>query len=177
MKIKQYYQIISLSIISVTLASCTSNVINPLIRPADYILDYWIGDRIEPGNLIGENIYQQDIDGFYYLDSKYDFVEDENGNGQLKYPDEYSFYHMVLQKDNYIVSYIYIHDPAIEIYGMNMLTDSNDVHKTFSELGFMFLDKYSGRDPSYLKDEVEFRIYPHYISIELRLFPDYINIG
>lgn len=159
MKLKKIF--LSL-IFSFTLASCSNNV-NPLVKPTDYTLDYWIGDKINPINLIEENIYRQEADNILYLDSKYEVKENKNGNATL--PDEYALYNIDLSDDNYIVSNIYITDPNIEIYGMSMKTDSNTIHKTFCDLGFEFLDKYSGLDSCYSKNGIEFRIYPSYISI------------
>lgn len=39
------------------------------------------------------------------------------------------------------------------------------IGEKFMRMGFVYLDKYSGLDPCYTKDQIEFRIYKSYISI------------
>lgn len=162
MKIKKYCYILFSLIFSFALVSCNNNL-DPLIRPTDYILDYWIREKINPTGLIEENIYRQETDTILYLDSKYEVKADKSGNTTL--PNEYTLYNIDLCDGDYIVSNIYITDPTIEIYGMSIKTDAYTINKTFSDLGFEFLDKYSGLDACYSKNDIEFRIYPNYISI------------
>lgn len=163
MKNKRCFLLLLPFIFVLTLVSCHNNV-DPLVRPDDYILDYWICDTVTRADLVEDNIYQESGNTIRYLDSKYNFDKDENE--KKSFPNEYCFYQMRLKNEMYVVSFIYICDSSIEIYGISMKTDSDIVNKTFVELGFRFLDKYSGFDACYSKNCTEFRIYPHYISIE-----------
>ena len=163
MKNKCCFRFLFSFIFTLTLMSCHNNV-DPLVRPDDYILDYWICDTVSHENLVEDNIYQESENTIRYLDSKYNFDKDENG--KESFPNEYCFYQMILKNEMYVVSSIYICDSSIEIYRVSMKTDSNIVNKTFIGLGFSFLDQYSGFDACYSKNYTEFRIYPHYISIE-----------
>ncbi len=130
-------------------------------------MDYWICEEVELDNLLIENIYDQSDECFYYLDSNYTFIEDDEGNLELTRP--HTYYKISLKENIWAVSSILIRDPNVTIYNVGISSNGFVVYSTFIDMDFMYLDRYSGMPPEYLKDEIRIRITTSYINIYTNL--------
>ncbi len=156
------------SLICFSLAGCTDTDIT--VRPKDYDLDYWITETIDINVINGAKIYEKSDESIVYLDSNYSFQS--NTDGSLILPKEYVTYHISFSENEWSVSSIRVTDPSVKIFGLTMNSSANKIRYKFKKMGFEYLDKYSGFDPCYSKENIEFRVYPSYISIDY-ISPNY----
>ncbi len=133
------------------------------VKPKDYDLDYWISEAVDINGIDASQIYEKSDERIVYLDSNYSFQSNTDGSPVL--PKECVIYHFSLSENVWNVSSIHVTDPIVKIFGLTMNSSSNKIQYTLKKLGFKYLDKYSGLDPCYSKENIEFRIYPTYISI------------
>ena len=166
-----------LAIFSVTLPSCNehnpvvsssssesrSADVDPMIRPSDWALDYWVGDVVEYKDLYERNIYDREDDNFSYMDSAYSSAIDANGSIDF-WGIRVNYKFCFLEEEKSIVISIYVSDPSIKIYGLSMLSSGEEVTNAFEEMGFVFVE-YSGFDSCFMKNNIEFRVYPTYIAV------------
>ena len=165
-----------LAVFSATLPSCNehnpvvsssssesrSADVDPMIRPSDWTLDYWVGDVVEYKDLDERNIYDREDDNFSYMDSAYSSAIDANGSIDF-WGIRVNYKFRFLEEDKPIVISIYVSDPSIKIYGLSMLSSGEEVTNAFEEMGFVFVE-YSGFDSCFMKNNIEFRVYPTYIA-------------
>lgn len=149
-------------------SNCKTPDIDPKVRPDEYTLDYWVAETIKPENLKHECVYERGDRFISYLDSSYLSIKNPDGDIDFRNK-KYVSYDLYIKDDGYTVSSVFIKDPEIKIYGLGMSSTETEINDTLSKNGFEYLGDYSGLDPSYLKDDVEFRIYPNYILISYRL--------
>lgn len=135
---------------------------DPRKRPSDWRFDYWVGDVIEYADLDERNIYNKGEKSFSYLDSAYSTIIGTDGTFDFK--KEKVSYRFTFRKEGLIVSSIDSTDPKNTIYKLSMFSGREEMKKTFEKMGFEYLD-YSGFDPCYMKEHVEFRIYESHISV------------
>lgn len=156
-----------LSLVCFSLAGCTSTDIT--VRPNDYNLDYWIGENIDINSIEASKIYEKEEESIVCLDSNYSFQS--NIDGSLILPKEYVTYYFSFRENHWSVSSIHITDPNVKVFGLNMNSSEWKIRKTFKNLGFEYIDGYSGLDPCYSKGNIDFSIYPTYISIDI-IYPN-----
>ncbi len=154
--------LVLLSSVCFSLTGCNSTDIT--VRPNDYDLDYWISETVDINDIDASKIYEKSDEKVVYLDSNYSFQS--NTDGAPIFPKEYVRYIFSFSENDWSVSSIHITDPSVKIFGLTMNSSANKIQYTLKKMGFEYLDRYSGLDPSYLKDNSEFRIYPTYISID-----------
>jgi len=152
-----------LSLLCFSLTCCTSTDITT--RPNDYNLNYWIGDTIDINEIDPSKIYEKSEERIVYLDSNYSFQS--NIDGSLIFPKECARYYVSFRENVWSVSGIYITDPSVKVFGLTMNSSNWKIRKTFKNLGFEYIDGYSGLDPCYSKENMDIRIYPSYISIDI----------
>ncbi len=133
------------------------------VRPKDYDLDYWISETVDINGIDASQIYEKSDERIVYLDSNYSFQSNTGGSPVL--PKECVIYHFSLSENVWNVSFIYATDPDVKMFGLTMNSSANKIRYTFKNLGFEHVDEYSGFAPCYSKENIEFRIYPTYISI------------
>ncbi len=151
-----------LSLICFSFAGCNSTDITD--RPKDYDLDYWICETIDINGIDASKIYEKSEEKIVYLDSNYSFQSNTDGSPVL--PKEGVAYHFTFSENVWSVSFIYVTDPGVKMFGLTMNSSANKIRYKFKKMGFKYVDKYSGFDPCYSKEDIEFRIYPTYISID-----------
>ena len=166
-----------LAVFSLTLPSCNdrdpmvssspsesaSVEIDPRIRPSDWFLDYWVGDVVEYKDLDERNIYDREDGNFSYMDSAYSSAIDANGSIDF-WGIRVNYKFRFLEEEKPIVISIYVSDPSIKIYGLSMLSSGEEVTNAFEEMGFVFVE-YSGFDSCFMKNKIEFRVYPTYMAV------------
>lgn len=74
-------------VISSSSSESRSADVDPMIRPSDWTLDYWVGDVVEYKDLDERNIYDREDDNFSYMDSAYSSAIDANGSIDFCYVD------------------------------------------------------------------------------------------
>ncbi len=167
-----------LAIFSLTLPSCddhdptvSSNPskpesvdVDPRVRPSDWALDYWVGDVIEHKDLNERNLYYPLEVFICYMDSAYS--DNIGQDGTVDYEKKRVNYRLYPQDESFVVSSIYVNDPDVDVYGLSMCSSKERINNVFLGMNFEYDDSYSGFDPCYRKDGIEFRIYHHYASIE-----------
>lgn len=156
-----------LSLVCFSLAGCTSTDIT--IRPNDYNLDYWIGENIDINSIEASKIYEKEEERIVYLDSHYIFETNTDGTPIL--PKKYVTYYFYFKENDWSVFSIHITDPGVQMFGLTMNSSARKIKNTFKKLGFEYIDGYSGLDPCYSKENIDFRIYPTYISIDI-IYPN-----
>ena len=158
---------ILLSLLYFSLAGCTS--IDITVRPNDYNLDYWVGETIDINGIDTSKIYEKSEERIVYLDSNCSFQS--NIYGSVIFPKECARYYFSFKENVWSASTIYITDPSVKVFGLTMNSSEWEIRKTSKNLEFEYLDHYSGLDVCYSKENIEFRIYPAYISIEI-IYPN-----
>ncbi len=151
-----------LSLICFSLVGCANT--NITVKPKDYDLDYWISETIDVNSIDTSKIYEKSEEKIVYLDSNYSFQS--NTDGLLILPKECVIYHFTFSENVWSVSFIYVTDPSVKMFGLTINSSTNKIRYKFKKMGFEYLDKYSGFDSCYLKENIQFRIYPSYISID-----------
>lgn len=150
-----------------SLAGCGDTDIT--VRPNDYDLDYWIGETIDIDEIDASKIYEQSEEEIVYVDSDYSF---QIGTDCLPIlSKERVIYHFSFREKKWSVSSIHITDPSVQMFGLTMNSSVRKIKNTFKKLGFEYIDGYSGLDPCYSKENIEFRVYPTYISIGI-IYPN-----
>ncbi len=153
MKSKIYYRLSLLAII-VSLTSCSKASIDISKRPNDYKLDYWLTDTIGFNELNDSLFYAVKYDSIYtYLDSNYVF---ETKNDTKELPNYYVIYDLCVEDQKITIQAIFITDPDVSIYGLSSKSSPSIVQRTLLNMGFKYLDQYSGWYPSYSKDQYQF---------------------
>lgn len=115
-------------------------------KPADYDLEYWIGDFISISELSKHTIVQiHTYDGPEFLDKNHPIVDDKYVSYLIHYPE--SSPEMIMK--------IIITDPSVSIYGVNLNSNPEDFEEAFEKMGFKFsygvgsLGKYRITKPSF----------------------------
>ncbi len=90
--------------------------VDPINRPFDYNLDYWLNEKIAIDNIDKSLIYESEYESEYiFLDSRYQFSKEY---GNKKMPQKYVAYQ--LNSDKTMITTITINDPSVSIYGRSM---------------------------------------------------------
>jgi len=130
-----------------TITGCGSIECNPKEKPADLKIKYWLNDILSNSELSSMKLIDQ-ADGFdSYLDSDYLFED--------SLPKEYVIYQIQNKIETNEIIGIIITDPRITIYGLTTNSNEKDIKSTMKKRGFSFKEYY-GRDPTYVKGDVEF---------------------
>lgn len=167
-----------LAVFSATLPSCNdrdpvassspsesvSVEIDPGIRPSDWTLDYWLGDVVEYKDLDERNIYYRGKYFICYIDSAYSC--NIGPDGTVDFEKNRADYHLCFQDESLVVGSIFFNDPDVEIYGLSMRSSKEEVNDFFLGMNFEYDNSFSGLDPCYRKDRVDFRVYHDYVSID-----------
>ncbi len=127
--------------------------VDPINRPFDYNLDYWLNEKIAIDNIDKSLIYESEYESEYiFLDSRYQFSKEY---GNKKMPQKYVAYQ--LNSDKTMITTITINDPSVSIYGLSMNSSYIYIKLKLLNMGFTYLE-YSGRYPSFVKGNYDFTI-------------------
>lgn len=149
---KKVLCLVLLSVFSLT--SCSMYDVDVTKKPKDTSLTYWVGEKIKNDEIDQNRIlYNARFDFCWYLDSNYSFDIGEDGSKKLPQDKVYVYYEIEKYDEEYmVVSLISITDSNITVYGLSMKSSQWVIHRRLTSYGFIYFDKYSGREPNYTKD-------------------------
>ena len=152
-----------LSLMILSLASCSTVYVDITIKPKDARFMYWVGDIIDNDEIKQNLLLEISTNHYQYLDSNYTF--DIASDGSKNMP-EHSVYYDLKQynEEQKIVYLINITDPKITLYGLNMNSSKDEIDHILTSSGFRY-STFSSRAPAYRKDQYEIAIYPSYMSV------------
>ncbi len=152
MKLKSVFPS-SLTIL-ILLTSCAQSNVDLSEKPKDFKCDYWLGETINTDELDDSSFYTLKYDTVYtYLDSNYTFEIEKNIKSM---PNYYVSYDIYVEDKISIIQSLFITDPEVSIYGLSLKSNSSTIKMTLSNMGFEYLDQYSGWYPSFSKDKYLF---------------------
>ncbi len=138
----------------ILLTGCAQSNVVLSEKPKDFQRDYWLGEKINTDELDDLLFYALKYDAVYtYLDSNYIFKTEKNIKSMPKY---YVSYDIYVEDKISIIRSIFITDPEVSIYGLSLKSNSPTIKKTLSNMGFEYLEQYSGWYPSFSKDQYLF---------------------